>query len=131
MRSVRKHNYSLAASFYIYADPNDPAEHDSLRAVEQNLQLVKDFLRDCEYGNAELAWIKLLELISTVPEQYHARLWLILKEMEAILDGMSVMDCLNLYAGLITLYGRLGYLKTQSELESKVGIRLDVSRVAS
>ncbi|MBX9723858.1 MAG: hypothetical protein K2X81_20795 [Candidatus Obscuribacterales bacterium] len=131
MRSVRKHNYSLAASFYIYADPNGPAEHDSLRAVEQNLQLVKDFLRDCEYGNAELAWIKLLELISTVPEQYHARLWLILKEMEAILDGMSVMDCLNLYAGLITLYGRLGYLKTQSELESKVGIRLDVSRVAS
>lgn len=126
-----RNNYSLAASFCIYADPRGPAEHDSLRAVEQNLQLVKDFLRDCEYANAELAWITLLELISTVPEQYHARLWLVLKEMEAILDGMSVMNCLNLYAGLITLYGRLGYLKTQSELESKVGIRLDVSRVAS
>ncbi len=131
MRSVRKHNYSLAASFYIYADPNGPAEYNSLKAIEHNLQIVKDFLRDCEYANEELAWIKLLELISTVPEQYHTRLWLILKEMEAILDGMSVMDCLNLYAGLITLYGQLGYLKTQSELESKVGIRLDVSRVAS
>ncbi|QQR57836.1 MAG: hypothetical protein IPG59_23165 [Candidatus Melainabacteria bacterium] len=131
MRSVRKHNYSLAASFYIYADPNGPAEYNSLRAIEHNLQLVKDFLRDSDYTNAELAWIKMLELIGNVPEQYHTKLWCILKEMEAILDGMSVMNCLNLYAGLITLYGRIGYVKTQSELESKLGIRLDVSRVAS
>ncbi|MCW5824689.1 MAG: hypothetical protein KIT34_17965 [Cyanobacteria bacterium TGS_CYA1] len=131
MKSVKKHNYSLAASFCIYADPKGPAENESLRAIEQNLQLVKDFLREYEYANAELAWIKLLELISSIPEQYHAKVWLILKEMETILDAMPVLHCLNMYSGLITLYGMLGYVKTQSELESKLGIRLDVSKVAS
>lgn len=131
MKGVKKHNYSLAASFCIYADPKGPAENESLRAIEQNLQLVKDFLREYEYANAELAWIKLLELISSIPEQYHAKVWLILKEMEAILDAMPLMHGLNMYSGLITLYGMLGYVKTQTELESKLGIRLDVNKVAS
>jgi len=131
MKGLRKQNYTLAASFCIYADPKGPAEHNSIKAVEYNLQLVKDFLREYEYANAELAWIKLLELLHYVPEQYHAKVWTILKEMEAMLDSMPVLQCLNLYAGLITLYGMLGYVKTQSELESKLGIRLDVSRMAS
>lgn len=130
MKGARKNNYSLAASFYIYADPK-AAEHESLLALEQNMQLVKDFLRDHEYANAELAWIKLLEHIGSIPEQYHAKVWLTLKEMEAILDAMPLMHGLNMYSGMITLYGMLGYVKTQSELESKLGIRLDVSKVAS